>query len=69
MLTDLADALTKDPEASMDLGVLLGLVHETAHGDQEQVRQLLAQAPAIPKRATRGEYAALLHLTLMGVTP
>ncbi|MGW3499342.1 hypothetical protein ACWDMY_01170 [Streptomyces globisporus] len=60
-LTDLADALSEHPEELMALGVLLGL---TA-GEPA----ILAKTPAIPEGATRGEYAALLRLNLMGVTP
>ncbi|MGW3154026.1 hypothetical protein [Streptomyces sp. NPDC001089] len=60
-LTALADVLSECPEEPMALGVLLGLcAAEPA---------VLAQAPAIPEGATQGEYALLLRLTLMGVTP
>lgn len=60
-LTSLADALSEHPEEPMGLGVLHGLcAAEPA---------VLAQAPAIPEGATRGEYALLLRLTLMGVSP
>ncbi|MFF3558947.1 hypothetical protein ACFYXS_02745 [Streptomyces sp. NPDC002574] len=69
MLTALADALTKDPEAVMDLGVLLGLIHEASEGDEERIHQLLSQAPEITEGATRGEYALKLRLIEMGVTP
>ncbi|MFI5979169.1 hypothetical protein [Streptomyces sp. NPDC051452] len=67
-LTDLASALTQDPEAVMDLGVLLGLLHRIAPEPAAR-RQLLSEAPAIPEGATQGEYALLIRLTLMGVTP
>ena len=60
-LTDLADLLSEQPEKPMGLGLLLAL---TA-GEPGVLRR----APAIPPGATRGEYAALLRLTLMGVTP
>ncbi|MFJ3665048.1 hypothetical protein ACIPSE_01190 [Streptomyces sp. NPDC090106] len=60
-LTELADALSERPEELMTLGVLFGLtVGEPA---------VLKQAPAIPEGATRGEYAALVRLIQMGVTP
>ncbi|WP_405459758.1 hypothetical protein OG786_21060 [Streptomyces sp. NBC_00101] len=60
-LTALADVLSECPEEPMALGALLGLcAAEPA---------VLQRAPAIPEGATRGEYAALLRLTLMGVTP
>ncbi|WP_216586846.1 hypothetical protein [Streptomyces brasiliscabiei] len=60
-LTDLADALSEHPEEPMGLGVLLGLsLGEPA---------VLRQAPAIPEGATRGEYALLLRLTVLEVSP
>lgn len=60
-LTSLADALSEHPEEPMGLGVLLAL---TA-GEPAVLRQV----PAIPEGTTRGEYAALLRLTQMGVAP
>jgi hypothetical protein len=59
-LTSLADVLSEQPEESMGLGLLLAL---TA-GEPAVLRR----APAIPDGATRGEYAALIRLTQMGVT-
>ncbi|MFE6627370.1 hypothetical protein ACFVNB_09000 [Streptomyces rochei] len=60
-LTDLADVLSEHPEEAMSLGVLLAL----SAGEPAA----LHQAPAIPEGATQGEYAALLRLIEMGVTP
>ncbi|MFC4609747.1 hypothetical protein ACFO9E_18280 [Streptomyces maoxianensis] len=66
MLTALADALCEDPETVMDLGVLLGLAHQLTEGEPAQ---LLNEAPEIPEGAvTRGEYAALLRLTVLEVS-
>ncbi|WP_413757185.1 hypothetical protein [Streptomyces sp. MMBL 11-3] len=59
-LTALADALSEHPEEPMGPGVLLGLLATEP--------AVLAEAPAIPEGATRGEYAALLRLIEMGVT-
>ncbi|QHA04596.1 hypothetical protein GQF42_16015 [Streptomyces broussonetiae] len=61
MLTAVADALSEHPEELMTLGVLLAL---TA-GEPAVLRH----APAIPEGATRGEYAALLRLTVLEVHP
>ncbi|MFJ9353736.1 hypothetical protein [Streptomyces mirabilis] len=60
-LTAVADVLSEHPEELMSLGVLLGM----AVGEPS----LIQQAPEIPEGASRGEYAALLRLTQMGVTP
>ncbi|MFE7029470.1 hypothetical protein ACFU9Y_04105 [Streptomyces sp. NPDC057621] len=60
-LTALADALIEHPEEEMSLGVLLGLLATEP--------AVLSQAPAIPKGATKGEYAALLRLTALEVRP
>ncbi|MFI2757812.1 hypothetical protein ACH5A3_02880 [Streptomyces echinatus] len=68
MLTALADALSEDPEELMALGVLLGLIHRVAP-EPAVCRQLLAQAPEIREGATRGEYAALIRLTVLEVSP
>ncbi|MGA5467825.1 hypothetical protein ACPCUK_03165 [Streptomyces arboris] len=60
-LTSLADALSEHPEEPMGLGVLLGLcAAEPA---------VLALTPTIPEGATQGEYALLLRLTILEVSP
>ncbi|MEV1096462.1 hypothetical protein AB0I87_13455 [Streptomyces sp. NPDC049952] len=60
-LTAMADALALDPEAPMDLGVLLGF----AEGQPAQIHQLFTEAPEIPDGATKGEYAAKIRLRLL----
>ncbi|MFI1409389.1 hypothetical protein ACH4Y0_05585 [Streptomyces sp. NPDC020707] len=60
-LMSLADLLSEHPEEPMGPGVLLGLLATEP--------AVLAQVPAIPLGASRGEYALLLRLTLMGVAP
>ncbi|MFE7361478.1 hypothetical protein [[Kitasatospora] papulosa] len=64
-LTAVADALAQDPEALMDLGVLLGFTD----GQPAQIHELFTTAPEIPEGATKGEYALQIRLSLMGVTP
>lgn len=60
-LTAIADALSEHPDELMNLGVLLGLtVGEPA---------VLRKAPEIREGATKGEYAALIRLTVLEVHP
>ncbi|MFD9618481.1 hypothetical protein ACFWB2_14595 [Streptomyces virginiae] len=63
-LTAIADVLSERPEEPMTLAVLLGL----AEGQPARIHQLFTTAPEIPEGATRGEYAALLRLTVLEVS-
>ncbi|WP_327131993.1 hypothetical protein OG311_13460 [Streptomyces sp. NBC_01343] len=60
-LTAVADALALDPEAPMDLGVLLGF----AEGNETRIQQLFNEAPEIFEGATKGEYAVKIRLYLL----
>ncbi|KUN52223.1 hypothetical protein AQJ43_23645 [Streptomyces avermitilis] len=66
----MADALAlEDSETAMHLGVLLALAHQVAQGQPARIHEVLSQTPEIPEGATRGEYAALLRLTVLEVHP
>ncbi|MEV5289940.1 hypothetical protein AB0K64_01710 [Streptomyces sp. NPDC053741] len=60
-LSAVADALAQDPEAHMDLGVLLGFTD----GQPAQIHELFTTAPEIPEGVTKGEYATKLRLCLL----
>ncbi|WP_188114337.1 hypothetical protein [Streptomyces apricus] len=53
--------MSERPEEPMGLGALLGLLATEP--------AVLAQTPAIPPGATRGEYALLIRLLVLEVRP
>lgn len=66
-IAELADALVEHPDEVLDLGVLLGLLHDMDGEDPAGIHQVLREIPDLVPGSTRGEFAVLVRLNKLGV--
>jgi hypothetical protein len=67
IIDELADALVEHPDGVLDLGVLLGVLHDLAGEDLAGIHEVLREVPDPVPGVTRAEFAVRVRLTALGV--